>query len=54
MQPKSMIAASENDKLYFAGEATNTEGSFATVHGAVDSAFSVVEEILNWNFFSFH
>lgn len=46
-QPRKDLAASENDKLYFAGEATNTEGSFATVHGAVDSAFSVVEEILN-------
>ena len=46
-QPRTDLAASVSDTLYFAGEATNTEGSFATVHGAVDSAFKVVEEILS-------
>jgi monoamine oxidase len=32
--------------LYFAGEATHTEGHFATVHGALETAYRAVCEIL--------
>ncbi len=45
-QPRIDLAEVVNNQLHFAGEATNTEGSFATVHGAIDSAFRVAEEIL--------
>lgn len=39
-------ASTLNDKLYFAGEAANTEGCFATVHGAIDAAYNAVRELL--------
>jgi monoamine oxidase len=32
--------------LYFAGEATNTHGHFATVHGALETAYRVAKEVL--------
>ncbi len=39
-------ASTLSEKLYFAGEAANTEGCFATVHGAVDAAYNAVRELL--------
>lgn len=36
-----------NNKLYFAGEAINPEGDTATVHGAGQSAYAVVEMMLS-------
>lgn len=35
------------DKIFFAGEATNYNGHCGTVHGAMESAYRAVEEILN-------
>jgi monoamine oxidase len=32
--------------LYFAGEATNTHGHFATVHGALETAYRAAKEVL--------
>ena len=34
------------DKIYFAGEATNTNGHHATVHGAMETGARAVREIL--------
>ncbi|MDB4286245.1 FAD-dependent oxidoreductase [bacterium] len=41
------IAESLDDKLFFAGEATNYNGHHQTVHGAVESAYREVINILN-------
>lgn len=35
------------ERLFFAGEATNTHGHIATVHGAMESAADAVEDLLN-------
>ena len=43
---RSVLAASVGDKLYFAGEATNFNGHLATVHGAMESGYRAVKEIL--------
>jgi monoamine oxidase len=39
------LAASIDKKLFFAGEATNTTGHSATVHGALETAIRVVNEV---------
>lgn len=39
------LAAPVNDKLFFAGEATHSEGHSGTVHGAVETGIRVVEEV---------
>jgi len=41
-----LLAASIEKTLYFAGEATNTEGHWGTVHGAIGSARRAVREML--------
>lgn len=41
------IAQAVDDKLFFAGEATNYNGHHATVHGAVESAYREVINLLN-------
>jgi monoamine oxidase len=43
---RTELAKTVNSKLYFAGEAANVNGSFATVHGAVDAAYACVKELL--------
>jgi monoamine oxidase len=43
------LARPIDDKIFFAGEATHTQGHFATVHGALETAERAVEEI-NENF----
>jgi monoamine oxidase len=43
---RSIIAQSVNNKLFFAGEATNANGNFGTIHGAVETAERVVDEII--------
>lgn len=43
MRPK--LAAQVNNKVYFAGEATHTGGNFGTLHGALETAERVVEEV---------
>jgi monoamine oxidase len=35
------------DKVFLAGEATNTQGNFATVHGAIDSGLRAVRQAAN-------
>jgi len=43
---RSILAAPINNKIYFAGEATNFNGHLATVHGAMESAYRATKEIL--------
>lgn len=43
---REKIAKSLDSKVYFAGEATHTDGHFATVHGAMETALRAVNEIL--------
>jgi len=42
-----VLAAPVNNKLFFAGEAMNTNGSTIVVHGACESAYAAVDQILN-------
>jgi monoamine oxidase len=42
---QKQLAAIVNDKLFFAGEATNYNGNAATVHGAMETAERAVTEI---------
>ena len=43
---RTLLASPLNNKLYFAGEATNFNGHSGTIHGAMESAYRAVEEIL--------
>jgi len=43
---RSIIAQPASNKLFFAGEATNVNGNFGTIHGAVETAERVVDEIV--------
>ena len=43
---RQMLAAPLERKLYFAGEATQTNGHPATVQGAIESAYRAVQEML--------
>jgi len=43
---REIIAKDLGSKVYFAGEATHTQGHFATVHGAMETALRAVNEIL--------
>jgi monoamine oxidase len=43
---REKLAASVSKKLYFAGEATNFNGHLATVHGAMESGYRAVLELL--------
>ncbi len=42
---REFLAQAVGNKVYFAGEATNTNGHAASVHGAMESAERVVEEV---------
>ncbi len=44
---RSTLAQSIDDKIFFAGEATNIEGHEATVHGAIQTADTAVEELVS-------
>ena len=44
---RQIAATSIDKKLYFAGEAMNTNGHHQTVHGAVESGYKAVIAILN-------
>jgi monoamine oxidase len=39
------LAKNIDKKIYFAGEATNYKGHSATVHGALETAIRVVNEL---------
>src|SRR5262249_49146558 len=41
------LAAPVADTLYFAGEATNSDGYNATVHGAIATGYRAAEEVLH-------
>ncbi|MCB1177298.1 MAG: FAD-dependent oxidoreductase [Leptospiraceae bacterium] len=41
------LAKPVKERLFFAGEATNTEQHFGTIHGAMDSAIRVVDQIFD-------
>jgi len=43
---RQALATSVNDRLFFAGEATHTEGHFQTVHGALETGEREFERIL--------
>lgn len=42
---RRILAEPIDDKLFFAGEAVNTQGHAATVHGALETAAKVVDQI---------
>lgn len=42
---RAALAKSISNKVFFAGEATNTWGHSSTMHGAMESAYKAVEEI---------
>lgn len=42
---REVLAAPLSGRVFFAGEATHTEGHFATVHGAVETGLRAAEEI---------
>jgi len=44
---REIIAAPIGDNLFFAGEATHTQGHSATVHGAMETGLRAVLEIIN-------
>jgi monoamine oxidase len=44
---RSDLAAAVDGKLFFAGEATHFEGHPGTVHGAMETAYRAVEELVN-------
>jgi monoamine oxidase len=46
MEALETLAAPVEDTLFFAGEATNTEGEEGTVHGAMDTGLRAAREIL--------
>lgn len=43
---REFLAESIDGKIYFAGEATNINGHIGTVHGAMESAYLAVSELL--------
>jgi len=43
LEEHALLAEPIDDRLFFAGEATNTSGNYATVHGAIESGQHVVK-----------
>jgi monoamine oxidase len=43
---REVIAQTISEKVYFAGEATHTQGHYATVHGAMETSLRAINEIL--------
>ncbi len=44
---RKALAAKLNNNIFFAGEATHTEGHSGTVHGAIETGLRAVDEFLN-------
>jgi monoamine oxidase len=43
---RDVLAQTLSEKVYFAGEATHTQGHYATVHGAMETSLRAINEIL--------
>jgi len=46
LEHRRALAAPVDDVLFFAGEATNTEGESGTVHGAIDTGYRAAKEVM--------
>jgi len=46
LRAQKELSRAEADTLFFAGEATNTEGHSGTVHGAIASGIRAAKEII--------
>lgn len=44
---RQMLAKKLNNSVFFAGEATHTQGHSATVHGAIETGYRAVQEIID-------
>lgn len=44
---RKLLAAPEQGKLFFAGEATHYEGHYGTVHGALESGYRAAREVVD-------
>jgi monoamine oxidase len=47
IQNRKVLSEPLNNQLFFAGEATHFEGHSGTVHGALETAFRAVKELLD-------
>ena len=45
---RAIVAEAVGETVYFAGEATHTEGHFGTVHGALETGERAAEAVLAW------
>ena len=45
---RAIVAEAVGETVYFAGEATHTEGHFGTVHGALETGERAAEAVLTW------
>ncbi len=43
---RERLGAAIDDKIYFAGEATHTQGHFGTIHGAIETGYRAAYEVL--------
>ena len=43
---RQQLAAPLSDRVFFAGEATHTEGEPSTVHGALETGWRAAEEVI--------
>ena len=46
-ETRKELAKSVNSKIFFAGEACNTNKNSGTVHGALETAYNVGKEIIS-------
>ena len=47
LSARSALAAPIGNKVFFAGEATHTQGHASTVHGAIETAYRAAYELIN-------
>ncbi|MFN8394527.1 MAG: NAD(P)/FAD-dependent oxidoreductase [Bacteroidia bacterium] len=43
---RKLLASPIGNKIFFAGEATHTEGHYATVHGAMETGYRAAQEVV--------
>jgi monoamine oxidase len=46
LEHRRELASPQDNVLFFAGEATNTEGESGTVHGAIETGYQAAEEVI--------